>query len=260
MARKTRPESGSHVHDGHRHADGGEHHHVADGHRHVHGGEHHHGHDRHRNPTDLARYLARLEAADRAEWQVPDRVVKALRLQPGDTVCDIGVGPGYFALRMARAVGDRGTVYAIDVEPRMLAVLRERMLAAGTANVRPLLATGARGALPPRRCDLVLVVNTFHHFPDGSAYLRRLAGRLAPGGRIANIDFHKRELPVGPPPEHKVDRDEFLAVARRAGLELAKEHHFLRHQYFLELVPAAPARKPVRGPRRRPAGPPHRDF
>jgi hypothetical protein len=52
-----------------------------------------------------------------------------------------------------------------------------------------------------------------------------------------NIDFHRRELPVGPPPEHKLTREEFLAQAQAAGLELVQEHTFLAYQYFLVLAP-----------------------
>jgi SAM-dependent methyltransferase len=213
------------------------------GHEHGHDHGHGHGHGTHGNPADLGGYLARLEGEDRIAWQKPDDVVRALGLPPGARACDIGVGPGYFALRLARAVGPGGRVYAIDVEPRMIAVLRERLRDAGIANVRPILARGGKPALPPRPCDVILIVNTFHHFPDGPATLRALARRLAPGGRIVNVDFHKRELPVGPPLEQKVSREDFLAAAREAGLEVAAEHAFLPYQYFLELSPAPAARE-----------------
>jgi SAM-dependent methyltransferase len=198
-----------------------------------------HGRGSHGNPADLEGYLARLEGEDRIAWQKPDQVIRALGLCPGARACDIGVGPGYFAIRLARAVGPRGRVYAIDVEPRMIAVLRERLRAAGLSNVRPILARGPGPALPPHSCDVVLIVNTFHHFPDGPGTLRALAGRLAPGGRIVNVDFHKRELPVGPPIEHKVARESFLADANAAGLKLVQEHGFLPHQYFVVLAPSA---------------------
>jgi len=212
-------------------------------HGHAHGHEHGRGYGTHGNPADLDSYLARLEGEDRIAWQKPDEVVRALALRPGDVVCDIGVGPGYFALRLARAVGRRGRVYAIDVEPRMIEILRERLSAEGLSNVRPILARGRKPALPPRRCDVILVVNTFHHFPDGPATLRAMARRLAPGGRIVNVDFHRRELPVGPPLEHKISREDFIATAREAGLEVAAEHAFLPYQYFLALRPASGGRK-----------------
>ncbi|MFN7134369.1 MAG: SAM-dependent methyltransferase, partial [Myxococcales bacterium] len=79
-----------------------------------------HAHGAHGNPADVDAYVAHLEAPDRAEWQKPDEVVKALGVRPGQTVCDVGAGPGYFALRLARAVGERGWVLAVDVEPKLL--------------------------------------------------------------------------------------------------------------------------------------------
>jgi ubiquinone/menaquinone biosynthesis C-methylase UbiE len=201
---------------------------------HGHGGEG--GFDPHRNPEDFAAYLSKLEGDDRAAWQKPDEVIAALGLVPGAVACDAGAGPGYFALRLARAVGPSGRVHALDVEPRMLALLEERARAAGVKNVTPALADGG-APLPPEPCDLILVVNTYHHFRDGPATLRRLATRLRPGGRIVNIDFHPGELPVGPPPEHKLSREAFLADADRAGLALVGESTFLPYQYFVALAP-----------------------
>jgi SAM-dependent methyltransferase len=97
----------------------------------------------------------------------------------------------------------------------------------------PVLGLPGDPLIPLDSCDLILVVDTFHHFPDGVSSLRRLARSLREGGRLVNIDFHKRELPVGPPVEHKVSREEFLSKAQAAGLVLKAEHQFLPYQYFL---------------------------
>lgn len=197
----------------------------------AHGGDH----GRHGNPEDLAAYVARMEEPARAEWQKPDQVVAALQLKPGQTACDIGAGPGYFALRMARAVGAEGRVFAVDVEPRILEVLQQRLAAAGARNITPVLALPDDALLPRAACDLILIVDTYHHFPDGPAYLQRLSRALRPGGRVVNIDFHKRELPVGPKLAHKVSREAFLDDAAKAGFALAREETFLPYQYFLVL-------------------------
>jgi ubiquinone/menaquinone biosynthesis C-methylase UbiE len=194
--------------------------------------------DHHGNPADLEGYIARMEEPSRAVWQKPDEVVRALGLRPGQAACDVGAGPGYFSLRLARAVGKAGHVYAVDVEPRILAVLRERVGSSDARNVTPVLALPDDALLPAASCDLILIVDTYHHFPDGPEYLRRLMRALRPGGRIANVDFHKRELPVGPPPEHKVAREAFLANAAAAGLRLVQEHTFLPYQYFVVLDPS----------------------
>ena len=195
---------------------------------------HHHHRDPYGNPRDLDEYLARLEGADRAGWQQPDRVVAALGLAPSSVACEIGAGPGYFSLRMARFAAH---VFAVEAHPRMLEVLRERIAAAKALNVTPVLALESDPLLPPASCDLALIVNTFHHFADRPAYLRRLARSLRPGGRIVNVDFHDRELPVGPPPEQKLSREAFLRVAADAGLQLDGEETFLPYQYFVKLRP-----------------------
>jgi SAM-dependent methyltransferase len=203
-----------------------------------------HGHDRHAghggahgNPSDLDRYIAALADPARDAWQKPDALLAALGVKPGEVACDVGAGPGYFTLRLARLVGPSGRVFAVDVEPRILAALVERLGAAGTRTVTPVLSLPDDPLLPAAACDLVLVVDTYHHFPDGRAYLRRLAEALRPGGRLVNVDFHKRETPVGPPVAHRVSRDAFVADAGAAGLAVTRELDLLPFQYALELRP-----------------------
>jgi ubiquinone/menaquinone biosynthesis C-methylase UbiE len=202
---------------------------------------HHHRHSAHRdhhgNPRDLEAYIERLTGPDREAWQRPDEVVAALGVEADQSVADIGAGPGYFTLRLARAVGARGRVYAVEVVADLLGVLRRRIDEAGLGNVTPLIARDADSLLPPASCDRILIVDTFHHFPDGVAHLRQLTGALKPGGVLANVDFHRRETPVGPPLEHRVARDDFLVAADRAGLEVVEEKTFLPYQYFVLMRP-----------------------
>jgi ubiquinone/menaquinone biosynthesis C-methylase UbiE len=196
-------------------------------------------HDHYGNPEHLRDYLERMEGADRAAWQKPDEVVAALALRPGDTVAEIGAGPGYFSLRIARVVAH---VFAVEVDPRMLPVLRDRVAASGARNVTPVFALREDPLLPPQSCDLILMVNTFHHMPAPAEYLRRVSRALKSGGRLVNVDFVKGELPVGPDPAHKLSREQFLGVAAEAGLALAGEETFLPYQYFLLLRTAVQGR------------------
>ena len=197
-----------------------------------------HRRDPHGNPKDLQAYLKKLLSPEREAWQQPDRVVRALRIRKGQTVAEIGAGPGYFTLRLAPAVGRDGLVLAIEVDERLLSLLRDRLAERRVGNVVSVLALPGDQLLPPRSCDLVLAVNAFHHLRALPAYLARLKRALKPGGRIVSVDFHKRELPVGPPPDHKLAREDFLAAAKEAGLRLAEELQFLPYQYFLAVRPA----------------------
>jgi SAM-dependent methyltransferase len=180
--------------------------------------KHDHGVDSFGNPEDLQEYVARLDDPARDEWQKPDQVLRALELDRRMAVGDIGAGTGYFTFRLAR---EAALVYASDADPRLLEILRLRLAAAGVRNVIPALAFPDDPALPACSCDRVLTVNAFHHFPEPAAYLRRIAGALRPGGRIAVIDFHE-----------KVARDDVMRAAKRAGLRVAAEHEFLPQQHF----------------------------
>ena len=188
---------------------------------------------RYGNPKALKAYLARQLDPARATWQKPRAALRAMGLRRGHTVAEIGSGPGFWTLRLARVVGPSGHVYAVDPEPAILEALRRRLEKTRVKNVTPVLGGAGDPLLPAGRCDLALIVNTYHHFADGPASLRRVAAALRARGQLVNIDFHKRETPMGPPVDHRVAREEFLRDARRAGLTLVAEHRFLPYQYFL---------------------------
>jgi ubiquinone/menaquinone biosynthesis C-methylase UbiE len=184
----------------------------------------------HRHP---AAYIALLEDPQRDAWQTPDQVVRALRLREGDAVADIGAGSGYFTLRFAAAVGNTGRVRAVDINPDMLRHLEQRVRRARLANVEAILAKADDPLLPPGSIDLVFICDTWHHIGDRPRYLATLARALKPGGRVAIVDFHQRELPVGPPPSMKLSREQVVTEFASAGYRVAEEHRFLEYQYFV---------------------------
>jgi cyclopropane fatty-acyl-phospholipid synthase-like methyltransferase len=166
----------------------------------------------------------------RDEWQKPQQVVEALKLAPGMAVADIGAGTGYFTVRLAQAL-PKGRVYAVDLEPDMVAHIEERARQMKLANVTAVRAAADDPRLPAQ-VDRVLVVDTYHHIEAREAYFRGLAGRLAPNGEVAIIDF-TRDAPFGPPASIRLPAAEVKAEMQRAGYALTAEHGFLPHQYFL---------------------------
>ncbi len=198
---------------------------------------HRHAHDGTPNrdphgPRDVEAYIAHLESPERDSWQKPTEVVAALGLEADAWVADVGCGPGYFARRLARAVPN-GLVFAVDVEPRQLDRLNHHLKEEQLRNVVPVLAPPDDPRLPPGRFDVVLIVNTYHHFPDRPRYLARLRDGLKENGRLVIVDYHAGELPVGPPPDHKLAREVVLEEVTAAGFRLMEEPTFLPYQYFL---------------------------
>jgi cyclopropane fatty-acyl-phospholipid synthase-like methyltransferase len=190
-------------------------------------------HEMHRLHADPQAYIAALEDPARDAYQKPDEVVKALALRPGEVVADLGAGSGYFTLRFARAVGDTGRVYAIDVSPDMVRHLNRRVRDAGLRNVASVLCEPEDPLLADASVDRVVIVDTWHHIEERAKYLGLLRRALKKGGQIVHVDFHKRDSPVGPPLEMKISRDDLVGEMEAAGFRLVKEHTFLPYQYFL---------------------------
>jgi ubiquinone/menaquinone biosynthesis C-methylase UbiE len=182
---------------------------------------------------DVKQWVAVFDDPARDAWQKPKELVAALELTPGMTVADLGAGTGYFSRYLSRAVGDGGTVFAVDTEPNLVTHLRERAEQEQTANVIPVLASFDDPRLPRSAIDLVLIVDTFHHLDHRLEYLKRLRRVLKPSGRVAIVDWQAKDLPVGPPLEHKIARDQVVSEMRAAGYRLADEPPVLPYQYVL---------------------------
>ena len=187
----------------------------------------------HRLHGDPAAYIAFLDDPARDAYQKPDEVMKALELRAGEVVADIGAGSGYFAVRFARAVGDAGRVYAVDISPDMIRHLNRRIRDAGIRNVVTVLSEPDDPLLPDASVDRFVIVDTWHHVEDQRKYLDLLKRMLKPGGQVVHIDFQKRDLPVGPPVGMKIAREDLVKQMEDAGFRLAAEHTFLPYQYFL---------------------------
>jgi ubiquinone/menaquinone biosynthesis C-methylase UbiE len=191
-------------------------------------------HRRHRDPQAMA---AALEDPARDEYQKPEAVVNALGLRAGEIVADIGSGTGYFAVRFAHAVGETGTVYAVDVSPDMVRHLNRRLRDHGVRNVVTILADPDDPLLRDASVDRFVIVDTWHHIEDQAGYMEKMKRMLRPGGQVVHIDFKKGELPVGPPPGHKIAREDVVAQMEGAGFRLTAEYDFLPYQYFLVFQP-----------------------
>ena len=87
----------------------------------------------HHSFDDVAKWVLVFDDPGRDAWQKPDEVLHALGVLPGTTVADLGAGTGYFSVHLARAVGDKGRVLAIDVEPKLVDHMKERAVKAQLA-------------------------------------------------------------------------------------------------------------------------------
>lgn len=178
---------------------------------------------------DPARFAKSFDDPSRETWQMPSRVIDELQLRAGMKVADIGAGTGYFSTRLARVPGV--SVFAVDIEPKMIDYLKQRAQKEGLTNITGVLA-GASTANLPEPVDVILIVDTYHHLPNRQAYFGELKKSLRPGGRIAIVDFRKDAL-GGPPADFRFTPQQIQDEMHRAGYRLQASHDFLPRQHFL---------------------------
>jgi SAM-dependent methyltransferase len=167
-------------------------------------------------------------------------LLEALAIKPGQQVCDIGCGNGFYTLELARLVGPTGTVYAVDIQPEMLRMLAHRAAAEGLANIRPILGTAIDPRLPPGRLDLVLCVDVYHEFSHPAEMLARIRESLAADGRLVLAEFRGEDPAVPIKPLHKMTKQQVLKELEPAGFRLDRSFDRLpwQHLLFFANVPA----------------------
>lgn len=179
---------------------------------------------------NAAEYAKTFDDPARDGWQMPARVLDALKIGRRQVVADIGAGTGYFAVRLA-ALPAAPKVYVVDVEAAMVEHLTRRAAREGLKNVIAVKAD-ANATNLPERVDVALLVDVFHHLPNRAAYFTALKGQLKPGGRVAIVDFRKG-APSGPPEHFRFTPEQISADMARAGFALVESHDFLPRQHFL---------------------------
>jgi predicted methyltransferase len=182
-----------------------------------------------------------------ADWLVRDSrqreedcqlMLKSLDIKPGQTVCDMGCGNGFYTLQMAELVGPTGRVYAVDVQNEMLHMLAERAKQAKIRNLKPVLGTLIDPKLPAAQMDLVLLVDVYHEFSHPEEMLRSIRASLKPHGRLALVEFRLEDPEVPIKLLHKMSKEQILQELPPNGFKLVDQFDGLPWQHLMFFEPA----------------------
>jgi ubiquinone/menaquinone biosynthesis C-methylase UbiE len=174
-----------------------------------------------------------LDRQEREAEEAPDQAIAALGLEPGQSVADVGAGSGYMSVKMAAKVGAAGKVYAEDIQPEMIELLKKRLAAERVANVQPILGLVDDPKLPRSSLDLELLVDVYHEFQQPQAMLRHLRQALKPGGRLVLLEYRKEDPAIPIRPEHKMTVAEAKMEVEAEGFRLSKVDEVLPRQHIL---------------------------
>lgn len=136
----------------------------------------------------------RIRYEDRFYWQMPNRVLDELNITPGMTIADVGAGIGYFTFILAKKVGEKGKVYASDIDKDALAILNERRKKEGLENISIIHGQEDNPLIPKVSVDLVLIVNTIQFVKEKTTFLNNIRSSLKENGKLVFIQWDAEKL------------------------------------------------------------------
>ena len=170
---------------------------------------------------------------ERQQEENPGALLEALRLEPGQTAADIGCGNGFYTLQMAEKVGPAGTVYAVDIQPEMLALLDKRAKEAGVTNIVPVLSSPADPKLPAGELDLILLVDVYHEFAYPEQMLAGMHAALKPDGVVALAEYRLEDPQIPIKLLHKMSKRQIRKEYEPNGFRLARQFDELPWQHLM---------------------------
>jgi arsenite methyltransferase len=177
----------------------------------------------------------------KASWKQSraDEILKTLNIQPGQTIVDIGSGGGFFTLLFSHLVGDKGTIFAVDINEDFLEYINSQAAENGLTNIKTVLVTEELIHIPQHSVDLIFVRNVYHHLQNRIQYFTKVKQLLSRSARISIIEysrygsifsFHRRS-------GHNVPQEIIVEEMNKAGYTVSASFNFLPVQSFTIFTP-----------------------
>lgn len=182
------------------------------------------------NTEDL---IERFESAERDAYQKPEKVLEYLGDIKDKKIMDIGAGSGYFSVKLAEKGAN---VIAADVSDEFQNVIKKRIEDNNLKNIELRKIPYDSPNLADNEVDMVLVVNTYHHIENRIDYFSKVKKGIKSDGELIIIDYFKKELPVGPPVNHKIDLETVKSELEKAGYTLEVNVDLLPYQFIIRAM------------------------
>jgi len=179
------------------------------------------------NPEDKKKLFSEL----RKKALPAHKTLKETGLKEGMNFADIGCGNGYFTFPASGITGPKGRVFALDISPEMLEEINARVKEENKTNIEVINTEENNLKIAKESVDLAFSCNVVHEAKDLDLFLKEVERILRPGGRIAIIDWEKKDSDLGPPREHRLDKSIIINELKNIGFKYIKAKNLNKDLY-----------------------------
>ncbi|MFD1019514.1 class I SAM-dependent methyltransferase [Thalassobacillus hwangdonensis] len=157
----------------------------------------------------------KLLTKEREEKIQPKALMDRLQISESDTIADLGAGNGFFTLPLAKRTKEK--VYAVDLEPQMLDLLRQRVEEAQLKNVDYVVSDLENIDLKDDTADKLMVAFVIHEvgsIPQALSEMKRIMKKDA---QVMFVEWEAVESESGPPLHHRIPSDELMKILDQEG-------------------------------------------
>jgi SAM-dependent methyltransferase len=188
-----------------------------------------------------------LERPEREKEEHVSKLMPSLSVKPGEVVADLGAGSGFHTMKLAKLVGPTGKVYAVDIQPQMLEIIRKRVKQEKITNVELVRNTEKELKLPANSVDLILMVDVYHELSYPHEMTVEMVKALKPGGRLVFVEFRLEDEKVPILTVHRMSERQVLREMEPHALRHVRTLGHLPWQHVIIFEKKSDQKKPVPG-------------
>jgi len=175
----------------------------------------------------------KLENPERMAELSPKETLMRIGVGEHDVICDIGAGSGIFTIPAARIT--KKTVFALEINDEFLEVIKGKAVIANLPNIITMKVTGDHYDIQSATVDDVILVTVLHEIEDKNSMLAEFKRIMKSKAKLAIVEFHKRQTPMGPPVLHRLSKEEVAEMCGTYGFDMTGEFDLGENLYCLLL-------------------------
>lgn len=176
-----------------------------------------------------------LERPEREREENVSQAIQNMSLKPNEHIADIGAGSGYYAFRIAQHL-PKGKVYAVDIQPEMLGLMRDKIVKEKIENVELIQGQETSPRLPENSVDMAMMVDVYHELSHPKEMMLQIVKALKPDGRFLLLEYRMEDPSVPIKRLHKMSQEQAVKEMKAVGLRLKENIGNLPWQHFMVFV------------------------